>query len=615
MATEAARTTPETPPSSDSQKPVVAVPIEPPGPDLLTSRQAHFAGEGEKKTRYSMPNGLNSSSPVGYRTRVSLTGDQAQRAMALLSMPRPTAFAAAKEVTEQELFEECSLGVMTARQSTNYRGHEQITFGPEDSRRLAHLMRSLRGLEAPVLDNACHTHVILSRPYRTAFTMLLTLVGHQPIKSLLTVPKRIFDKKFFHADDIPSVGLLQQLHLGILADALERAAPIASCGRRRAQVFSAPFCDHLRDENRPAIRAIQELCGLNAARRARGWRIAMIAQVGAAIDGEAIDLDEELSRRLGANLMALRSERILPGENQDDSAPPEYQTSQQMDVPDELTVQAGRAAYNAFSHWTGCPRERAKELLLLERIDVLTPNGERRIKEVRQMLDDVSDRVIPAIPKWADLPVGKAFSRAANKGRKAFGFAGQRIYLGGLSRPEIEADGLGWEQAVRAMGAAAARSGLVAELMGVTEIPDGADMLAGICLMAGPINQNDIGKTFFDHDDLLATEFPDRDPTSLLVWTLKAKTVADPIGNEEQLLNPDRQGKLVDLRPGPHEVIHIVRDGEHQPMRHREGRTNSERAFGDQDNFATSVDGRHVPGNLGAPWPEPWANEVLWPRS
>ena len=42
--------------------------------------------------------------------------------------------------------------------------------------------------------------------------------------------------------------------------------------------------------------------------------------------------------------------------------------------------------------------------------------------------------------------------------------------------------------------------------------------------------------------DLLQSAYPDAAPTSLLVWTLKAKTVADPIGNEEQLMNPKRKG-------------------------------------------------------------------------
>ncbi len=594
------------------QKRVVPVPIEPPPEEQCIGRRPRFATEGEKKTRYSMPNYLDSPTPVGYRERVGLSLEEADRALELLSMERPTAFGEPMEVTEAELFEESSLGIMKARQSTNYRGHRQVTFGPRDSRRLGELLKRLDGRRAPVLDGATHTHVVLSRPYRTAFTMLLTLIGHKPLVSLLTVPRRIFRKKFFHADDIPTVGYLQQIHVGILADAMERAAVIASGGQRRAQVLSAPFCGQRQEKNRTAIRAIEEFCGISSKERAQGWRVALVTQVGAAAAGEAVDLGEDLCRRLGANMMAFRSERIEPGVNQDDSAPEEYQEPQDMEVPDELTVQAGRAAYNAFSHWTGCDRERAKELLLMERIDVLTPNGEKRLRQVREMLDEVSDRVIPNIPKWADWPVMKAFSRAAEKGRKAFGLAGQRIYIGGLSRSEIEEEDLDWEQAVRAVGAAAARSGLVAELMGVTGLPDDCDLLAGLCLMAGPVNQNDIGKTFFGHADLLREEFGDRDPTSLLVWTLKAKTVADPIGNEEQLVNEKRKGKLVDLRPGPHEVVELKRGGELVPMRSRQGRINEERAFCDVGNFAVSDDGREIPGNRGAKWPDEWRSEVLW---
>ena len=597
--------------NSHQQRRVQPVLIEP--PDDPRCRQPTFADEGEKKTRYSMPNYLNSASPVGYRRRVALSTAEAEQALGLLSLERPTAFGPVSPVTEAELFEECSLGILSARQSTNFRGHHQITLGPARSRQLAPLLEKLSDREAPVLDDATHTHIVLSRPYRTAFTMLLTLVGHQPLRSLLTVPRRILRKKLFHADDIPTVGYLQQLHIGILADAMERAAIIASQGTRRAQVFSAPFCGSLADEeNRATIRDIEDVCGLSLAERAQGWRIALITQVGNAIDGEAFEGDEVYYRKLGANLLAFRSERILPGVNQDDSAPAEYQERQAIDVPDELTVQAGRAAYNAFAHWTGCERQRAKELLLLERIDVLTPNGHQRLRQVQRMLNHVSDTVIPKIPKWVDWPLAKAFSRAAEKGRKAFGLAGQRIYIAGLSRPEVRRESLDWDRAVRALGAAASRSGLVAEIMGVTELPDDCDLLAGVCLMAGPVNQNDIGKTYYDQADLLAEKFPDRAPTSLLVWTLKAKTVADPIGNEEQLMNPKRKGKLVDLRPGPHDVIEVLKGGQRVPMRKREGRVNEERAFFDVDNFATSVDGREIPGNRGAPWPSAWRGEVPW---
>ncbi|MBA2665190.1 MAG: hypothetical protein H0U74_23080 [Bradymonadaceae bacterium] len=597
---------------TSQQKLVEPVPIA--VPDVRAKRGAEFAAPGERRTRYSLPTGLETASPVGYRTRVSLSLEETRQALSLLSLERPTAFLAPLPVREGELFEESALGIVSARQSTNYRGHRQVSFGPEDSERIKHVLRSLRHLDAPVLDQAAYTHVVLSRPYRTPFTMLLTLIGHAPVASLLTVPVRAFRKRFQHVDDIPTIGYLQQLHIGILADAMERAAVVASNGQRRAQVFSAPFCSApRREDNRPMLRALEEMCGLTVAERSAGWRVALVAQVGQARVEERVALSEGLCRKLGANMMAFRSERIQPGINHEEKAPEPYQARQQMDVPDDLTVMAGRAAYNAFAHWTGCERERSKELLLLERIDVLTPGGKERIREVRQMLDAVTDRVMKNIPLWADLPVGKAFSRNASRGKKAFGLAGQRIYIVGLSRKEIEAEGLDWEASVRAVGAAAARSGLVAEIMGVTELPDDCDLLAGLCLMAGPVNQNDIGKSFYGDQDLLARQFGDRDPTSLLVWTLKAKTVADPIGNEEQLMNAAQKGSLVDLRPGPHQVVMLRQDGRLQAMRSAHGRVNAERAFYDVGNFVTAADGREIPGNRGAPWSKSAREAVVWP--
>ena len=174
----------------------------------------------------------------------------------------------------------------------------------------------------------------------------------------------------------------------------------------------------------------------------------------------------------------------------------------------------------------------------------------------------------------------------------------------GLSQREIEEAGLDWKSAVRAVGAAAARSALFCELMGVTELPDDCDLLAGICLMAGPVNQNDIGKTYYGMPDLLAHEYGHRDPTSLLVWTLKAKTVADPIGNEEQLLNSSRKGALVDLRPGPHEIIEIAKGNLRKPMRLKGDVISQERAYGDLENFAADPQGQEIPGNRGQAWPE-----------
>jgi hypothetical protein len=152
--------------------------------------------------------------------------------------------------------------------------------------------------------------------------------------------------------------------------------------------------------------------------------------------------------------------------------------------------------------------------------------------------------------------------------------------------------------------------------MGVVNLPDDCDLLAGICMMAGPVNQDDIGKTHFGMPDLLADNagFAARNPTSLLVWTLKAKTVADPIGNEEQLLNAARKGALVDLRAAPHEVIGVVDGGRIQPMRSRSGKQNRERAFADVDNFVRDHAGIDIPGNRGEPWAADWRAQPVWQR-
>ena len=131
--------------------------------------------------------------------------------------------------------------------------------------------------------------------------------------------------------------------------------------------------------------------------------------------------------------------------------------------------------------------------------------------------------------------------------------------------------------------------------------------------MAGPVNQNDVGKQFFEYQDLLANAYPGKQPTSLLVWTLKAKTVADPIGNEEQLMNPARKGALVDLRCGPHEVVSLRRGERLSAMRKRQGRVNAERAFGEVGNFVVDAQGKEIPGNCGSAWPRAWAEEKVWP--
>jgi hypothetical protein len=591
-------------------KPLQVVSIPPPPSPQHGRRAAVFTQEGEKKTRYHLPNGLDSSSPVGYRQRVPLTRREAEQGLALLSLQAPEGFVTPDPVTEAELFEEAALGLLRARQSTNFRGQRQVTFGPERSAEIAELLRGLDGLDGPVLDRAAYTHVFVSRPYRTPFTLLLTFVGHKPIRSLVTVPMRAWRKRYQHTDDIPTIGYLPMLHLGILAEAVEKAPLVASNGKRAANILQAPFCAPHKGANQAGLQRLEAMCGLSSTDRAAGWRVALVAQVGQL--AQPLDLPRETCRKLGANLLSFRSERIQPGVNAEDSAPPAYQRRQEMDVPEALVIQAGRAAYNAFARWTGLSREEAKRLLLMDRIDVLTPNGKERLRALRQELSDITDRVVEDLPKWADLPMGRALSRNAGRGRKAFALAGQRIYVGGLSAPEISAAGIPWELSIRAVGAAAARSGLICELMGCVDLPESCDMLAGLCLMAGPVNQNDIGKSFYGFPDLLAQTYPNRDPTAMLVWTLKAKTVCDPIGNEEQLLNPERKGALVDLRPGPHEVIQVEQGGTLRPMRERQGQHNSERAFSDVGNFVTAPDGTGIPGNRGAPWPEPWRSEVMW---
>jgi hypothetical protein len=542
---------------------------------------------------------------------VPLTSEEANRAAQLFSLARPERFEAGPAVTDQALFEEVSLGILTARQSTNFRGHRQVVFGPEDSAEVAQLLSEMEGVEAPVLEQACMTHVVLTRPYRTPFTLLLTFVGHQMGLNLLTVPGRALSKRFFHTDDIPSIGFLQHLHIGILADAMERASVVASAGKRAAQVFMAPFAGaETRKKNRRQMARLHSLCGLTSAELSQGWRVGIVAQVGYV--PEAMDIDVGLCRKVGANMMAFRSERIQPGVNAEESAPDAYQHRQDMDIPEELAFMAARAAYNSFVHWTGCSREDAKKLMLMERIDVLTDGGKERLRQIRRDNNSITDALIANLPLWADIPLGRALSRNANRGRKAFALVGQRIYVGGLDKSEVVEKGLDGTLACQAIGAASSRSAQVCELAGCIDLPDDCDLLVGTCLMAGPVNQNDIGKQFYGFDDLLRGAHPGKDPTSMIVWTLKAKTVADPLGNEEQLMNPKRKGALVDLRPAPHEVVSIRRDGRVRPFRKTSVRTSQERAFADQNNFVTSTDGLPIPGNVGSAWPKVLANAPIW---
>jgi len=593
---------------ASSQKALEPVQISPPPEDQRVSRRAQHYPDEVKRDRYALPTSLKSNSPIAYRTRLSLTRAEVGEALKLLSLAPPERFVEGPAIKDQELFEESALGILSSRQSTNFYGQKQRSFGPKESEELSALLAELKG--ASPLEGAAYTHVVLSRPYRTPFTALLTLAGHKPLLSLLTVPWRAIKKRYFDASDIPTISYLRELHLGILADGLERAVCVASEGRRAAHVLLKPFCGELREENRELIKRLTERCQLSPSEQREGWRVSMVVQVGYLPEEERLTTPKETWRRLGATLLALRSERIQPGVNHEPKAPPQYHSRQDMDVSEELTVQAGRAAYNAFVRWTGVERELAKRLLLNDRVDVLTQNGKERLRRIRRALSDATDSLIRDLPLWADLPTGRLFSRNAARGRKAFALAGQRIYIMGLSAPELKREGLDWSLAVCATGAAAARSGLYAELMGCMEIPEGCDLLAGVCLMAGPVNQNDIGKTFYGQPDLLDESMSARRPTSLLVWTLKAKTVADPIGNEEQLMSAARKGALVDLRCGPHQLVELSSAEGFKPLRLRGEELSQERAYADQGNFLMGVDGAGIEGNRGEAWP--YAAEELW---
>src|SRR5688572_25837369 len=97
------------------------VEIPPPPEGERVSRQAELAKDTERPSRYHLPRQLFSCSPVGYRRRLSMTAAEVDAALVLLALPRPPAFVRGPIVSEQALFEETSLGVLTSRQSSNFR--------------------------------------------------------------------------------------------------------------------------------------------------------------------------------------------------------------------------------------------------------------------------------------------------------------------------------------------------------------------------------------------------------------------------------------------------------------------------------------------------------------
>ncbi len=94
-----------------------------------------------------------------------------------------------------------------------------------------------------------------------------------------------------------------------------------------------------------------------------------------------------------------------------------------------------------------------------------------------------------------------------------------------------------------------------------------------------------------------------RTPATYCSESRRRKTISDPIGNEEQLLNTKRKGMLVDLRCGPHEVVQIKTPGGLEALRQEGEAVNKERAFCDLKNFVTDLDGADIQGNRGERWP------------
>ena len=72
------------------QQTVDLIPIQPPPAERRFRRNAQGASEGERRTRYTLPSQLESSSPVGYRTRIPISQDEAKQAASLLALNDPT---------------------------------------------------------------------------------------------------------------------------------------------------------------------------------------------------------------------------------------------------------------------------------------------------------------------------------------------------------------------------------------------------------------------------------------------------------------------------------------------------------------------------------------------
>ena len=87
---------------------------------------------------------------------------------------------------------------------------------------------------------------------------------------------------------------------------------LASRGSRKAQIFVKPFAGGAREDNREALRALEKMAGVTSVDRAGGWRLSIVGQVGVVPEEESVSLTPETARKIGANLLAFRSERVQP---------------------------------------------------------------------------------------------------------------------------------------------------------------------------------------------------------------------------------------------------------------------------------------------------------------
>jgi len=615
--------TPPNPPMAvvpSTARDYVYVPI--PAPARPRQRLARLCDPGEKRSRHHLPERLESSSPLGYRTRVSLAPEEARLALALPSRAEARRFmdtATPYRTLESTLFEEAALGVLVSRQSTNFFGQRQVTLGPSWSGKVEALLDALEGREGAVLRGAAHTHLWLGRPYQTPFTALLTFVGHPPLADVLTVPFRALRKGVAGHADIPSIGWLPHVHAGILSEQVSRAVALAHAGRMGVRTFLRPFVGEAAQRNAPLLSDLEKAAGLNVLdTRLGGWRLMGVTQVGVLPPGDRLpfaDLDDALpngrsrmARRIAATAMAFRSERVLPGHllgvELPENVPWIYREPEETTVPQALMDEVLRAARDAFEERLGYGvPEGVRDALLVHEIDTTSAPGQTEITLIRQELDEVTQRIRKNLPVWADAVSLGALARLVEQGTKAFALSGQRVVIFGLDGELLRGTGVDFEHAVRAVGAAIARACWIFEIAGSTEIPEGADLLGGVCAMAGPVNLNDIGKSFYGHADLLRRNYGQGLPTSLAVVCFKAKTPADPIGNEEQLLNRTKRGPLVDLRKGPHEAVALRASPESRVVPMRADPVSRERAFHDVGNFVAGPDGREIEGNRGVPYP------------